>query len=478
MQSETDEFGVVTNYTTDAVWGQIVAAEVSTLAKSNAEYTADGKDLEVATSGVGTNTTSNTVTYADGNVSEMKSCGITYGFGYTDNDLTAISKNGVVLKSISYDTDNYRTATVTSPTSANVSYTETSTVDNYGRELLVAGYRENTYALYPHFTATGLPASLGDGKGSNQLFSTKDLTNDHFTYYGAVDVTTKRVLTMSNATTISGSLISQDKSGRPTVRTFGTGGTFNTRDEITYATGEQTWETDSRILSHQYKIGDQNVVSTAISYDDLKRPTQKTHTVNSIPFRKTLTYNLSRISSVLDRKDNTTLANTSYVYDALGRIVSETESVSGKTTTYQYDTLGRLTRENNQALNKTYRYTYDAAGNVIQKQTYAYTTVVTLPETAETTDTFAYDSVHPDRLSTYNGTSLAYDQQGCPTSLNGKTLTWTKGKLTRVSSTNAQGTTTYSFTYDGYGRRVNKAYNFVRSFSAPLVPDAVRSEST
>ncbi|MBQ9144921.1 MAG: RHS repeat-associated core domain-containing protein [Clostridia bacterium] len=478
IQYETDEFGAVTNYTTDAVWGQIVAADVSTLAKSNAEYTADGKDLEVATFGVGTNTTSNTVTYADGNVSTVKSGGITYGFGYTDNDLTAISKNGVTLKSISYDTNNYRTATVTSPTSANVSYVKTRTVDNYGRELLVAGYRENTYALYPSFDSTGAHVNLGDGKGSNRLSRTKDLTNNRETLFGTLNATQQKTVTMSGTTTVDATVVTQDVSGRPTSRVYARGDALSIQESMTYATGVQTWETDSRILSHQYKIGEQDVVSTAISYDDLKRPTQKTHTVNSIPFRKTLTYNRSRVRSVIDSKDTSTVAHTSYVYNSLGRIFSETENVSGKTTTYKYDILGRLTRENNQALNKTYRYTYDAAGNVTQKQTYAYTTVVTLPETAETTETFAYDSVHPDRLSAYNGTSLTYDQQGCPTSLNGKTLTWTKGKLTRVSSTNAQGTTTYSFTYDGYGRRVNKAYNFVRSFSAPLVPDAVRSEST
>ena len=51
---------------------------------------------------------------------------------------------------------------------------------------------------------------------------------------------------------------------------------------------------------------------------------------------------------------------------------------------------------------------------------------------------------------------------GCPTSYDGMSATWSKGKLSRLSSgTLASGTTNYTYSYNGFGQRVSKTYSFL-----------------
>ena len=51
---------------------------------------------------------------------------------------------------------------------------------------------------------------------------------------------------------------------------------------------------------------------------------------------------------------------------------------------------------------------------------------------------------------------------GCPTSYDGMSATWSKGKLSRLSSgTLASGTTNYTYSYNGCGQRVSKTYSFL-----------------
>ena len=85
----------------------------------------------------------------------------------------------------------------------------------------------------------------------------------------------------------------------------------------------------------------------------------------------------------------------------------------------------------------------------------AYTTANV--SNANVTVTHVYDSTIKDRLIKFNNNPISYDENGCPTSYNGKTYTWTKGKLTSVSSgTIPYGTNNYTYVYDAYGRRTQK----------------------
>ena len=475
LLSMTDEFSTVTTYTTDDLWGNITKVTIEGVTETSGLYTNDGADLKQSTFGADNECTQNDISYANGKVSAMSSGGVSYTFGYTTNDLTSIAKNGSVLKNILYEND-YKKVTVTSPTSSSASYSSVAEVDNYGREISVSNRRENTYSLSPYFDANGNQMDYGDGRGSNTLKSTTDLTNSQITYFGKIDDDTNRIVTKSGASVISTTNTVKDLAGRVVERDFTNSATGEIKDDINYATLVYFWDTDNRVYRHDYSVGGSVIAQTENVYDGYRRLSKKTNTVNDIDFVKSIWYNKNRVSRVIDTEkvdgEVIDINDISFAYDALGRIVGETDSDAGTSKSYVYDMAGRLVRENNSALNKTYTYVYDSVGNVTSKKTHAYTTAST-PGTATATTAFSYDLTHPDRLTSFGGKAITYDQQGCPLAYDGKTYTWTRGKLTKIATGGGTlnpgikaivtpvSSESWTYTYNGNGQRTEKGYSYL-----------------
>ena len=65
--------------------------------------------------------------------------------------------------------------------------------------------------------------------------------------------------------------------------------------------------------------------------------------------------------------------------------------------------------------------------------------------------------------------TIAYNSIGCPTTYEGKSLTWTKGKLSRMfSGTVATGTSSYNYIYNAFGQRVSKVYSYLPGKSSAV----------
>ena len=495
LLSETDEFGTITSYTSDDVWGNITKASIGSLTATESSYTDDGLDLTDCTFGTGTVTTHNMISYADGNVSSLETAGAEYSFEYTDGDLTSIKKNGVALKNITYG-DKYKTITVMSPTSSSASYSKVATTDCYGRELSISSCRTNEYALYPHFNSSNEQEDLGQAKGSASLKTTTDHTNSNITYYGTDENSNKRIITKNSSAVISSTSMEEDGSGRLKQKLFNHNTLGSIKDNIAYATSENTWETDNRVSNHQYSVSNQVVANNTSTYDDLKRPVSKKTNMNGIDFVKNIIYNKSRIASAADNMTisgaTSNLSNVAYTYDALGRTINETDSKTSTSKSYVYDSIGRITRENNQELGRSYLYTYDSTGNVTKRQTFPYKTTPLFTLDMLSEDSLGYSTTHPDRLVSYNGKSITYDQQGCPLSYNNKTLTWIRGKLTKVSSAGkgltlaGSSTVTTSsnyslesctFTYNGNGQRTQKRYTSTPAIGSESLANILTNET-
>ena len=162
-----------------------------------------------------------------------------------------------------------------------------------------------------------------------------------------------------------------------------------------------------------------------------------------------------------------TSSSTTYTYDTFDRLSSITSN--GKKITYEYDIYNRLIRENNQPLDKTIIYSYNDIGNIVTNTTYAYT-VATNPATLRSSKTYSYDSTIKDKLISFNGTTISYNVLGCPTTYKGYNLTWSKGKLTRMSKGTLElGTESYNYSYNALGQRVSKSYSKLPG-SNPIVP--------
>ena len=144
----------------------------------------------------------------------------------------------------------------------------------------------------------------------------------------------------------------------------------------------------------------------------------------------------------------TNTVNYAYTYDNNGRIigistVSSVQNLSG-TTSYVYDELGQLVSETNGTT--TYEYAYDSKGNISSRKAYSGETLVD-------TDTFTYGAdAWEDRLTGYNNGTITYDTIGNPTTYLGATLTWRGRELSSYSKNGKQ----ISYSYDVDGMRYQK----------------------
>ena len=110
-----------------------------------------------------------------------------------------------------------------------------------------------------------------------------------------------------------------------------------------------------------------------------------------------------------------------YTYDARGNIVSETQDST--TVTYEYDAMNQLVRINNPHENATWVFNYNAGGNMTTKVRYAYTTE-DLGAPIETVSCSYTDANWKDKLTSFNGRTIAYDLIGNPLADGVWTYAW------------------------------------------------------
>lgn len=148
-----------------------------------------------------------------------------------------------------------------------------------------------------------------------------------------------------------------------------------------------------------------------------------------------------------------------YAYDAVGNITSiskgETKEAAILQEQYVYDGLGQIIRENSKSQDKTITYRYDGGGNLTERKEYTYST----GELGDPVQTVAYgygDMNWKDKLTSYDGTEIAYDAIGNPLSYLGKTLIWQNGRqLASLNDTDL----TVNYAYDDSGIRIQKTVN-------------------
>ena len=150
----------------------------------------------------------------------------------------------------------------------------------------------------------------------------------------------------------------------------------------------------------------------------------------------------------------------------MGRISKEKDNSGNILKNYTYDSYSQLIREDNTALDKTFIYEYNNNGGIANVKEYAYTTSGTPTGTA-TEKAYTYDSNYPDKLTKCGSTSISYNSMGCPTTVNGYTATWTRGKLSKLTKGSIRtGTYTYNYTYNAFGQRIGINYTYMLGSSS------------
>lgn len=461
-----DEFYNKTVFTLDPVWGVVKSTVLPDGTVITDEYDSDMCTLVARTfTDSDGNSKTHTFEYAAGNLEELTDGAINYNFTYSAGALSEVFKFDTTPIEKHVFSNGDKTITSYYPKESGALYSIVQNTDKYGRITSINGLLENTYKVVAD-DGTYNTITPEVNNSSSKLTVSKDLTNGNETRYAYENRNIKKVgVFNSSGTKVNEEELTYDAAGRITKDTFTYNSMSNSvQSDITYATEADSPTADSRVSACSYKVNGTEKAKTQNRYNDnYKRLTAKLVTMGSYTYDKGLTYSKTRISKVMDVKNGSTFHNVSYGYDAMGRIVSESDSTDTSfNNTYVYDAFGRLIQENNKALDKTFVFKYDDNGNIIGCDTIAYTTENVSNDNV--TETHVYDSTIKDRLVKFNNISISYDANGCPTYYNGRNYTWTKGKLTRVHCGAAQQPGSLyadcKFTYDAYGRRLSKSYTY------------------
>ena len=144
--------------------------------------------------------------------------------------------------------------------------------------------------------------------------------------------------------------------------------------------------------------------------------------------------------------------NYSYTYDNLGNIstISEDGNIIAA---YQYDSLSQLVREDDYLRGISTAYSYDAGGNITGK-------VISELENGQTGETiqtvnYAYDGTWKDKLVSYNGEAITYDEIGNPLEYRGGlSFGWENGR--QLGTVTKGGASLAQYSYNDEGIRVSK----------------------
>ena len=229
---------------------------------------------------------------------------------------------------------------------------------------------------------------------------------------------------------------------------------------------------DSSIV-HSFTYGKDNLLTeyssdvsskVTYTYDGLNRQTKSSVALKT-PLDMSYTYydsNRGENFTTTKIKEETIGKDTyKYEYDTNGNITDIYKKVNNdwqRLYLYEYDEFNQLITSCDYINQKQYRYDYDEAGNILTE------TVSRIGAHGQLYDsrvnTYGYDDANwGDKLTSYNGETITYDEIGNPLSYrDGMKMTWLNGrKLTTLQ----YGNDSISYKYDSNGVRTSKTVNGV-----------------
>ena len=229
---------------------------------------------------------------------------------------------------------------------------------------------------------------------------------------------------------------------------------------------------DSSIV-HSFTYGKDNLLTeyssdvsskVTYTYDGLNRQTKSSVALKT-PLDMSYTYydsNRGENFTTTKIKEETIAKDTyKYEYDTNGNITDIYKKVNNdwqRLYLYEYDEFNQLITSCDYINQKQYRYDYDEAGNILTE------TVSRIGAHGQLYDSrvnaYGYDDANwGDKLTSYNGETITYDEIGNPLSYrDGMEMTWLNGrKLTTLQS----GNDSISYKYDSNGVRTSKTVNGV-----------------
>ncbi len=295
--------------------------------------------------------------------------------------------------------------------------------------------------------------------GNGDLYCVEDVDNNTTYCYNYDSL--GRLISSYQKTGSSVSLLTQyeyDKKSRVSAYHCGlagvAGGTLGQTYSYTY--NEDDGSLAGISVSGENINGDQ----FGYDYDTLKRLYSKSvtgqyRTLAQLYVYKDLTETrtTTQIEKLKWTLQNSSVLEYSYTYDAVGNItaVYKDDSLIAR---YTYDDQGQLLTEQLYDSDVIMLYGYDTYGNIRSVTQYQISTATLLD-----TETYGYTNTSwLDRLTSYNGTAITYDNIGNPLSYNNGSayaFTWQNGR--ELAAVTKGGVTT-SYQYGADGLRTQKTY--------------------
>lgn len=434
ITSESNEAGHTTSYSYDSDGNK---TSVTDPKNNTTSYTYDtqGNILSVAS---GSSSYNNTYT-STGQISTISNSGTSYSFEYDNFDnVTKVKVGTQTLVTNTYDSLCDKLTSVSYGNGQSLHYY----YDDFGR-ITDINVHNGTMASY-FYNKKGLITKYEDHWLNQTTYFFYDCNGNMIAKYAESE---DKDLAFN---------ISFDSDGNTVEQTNVNGrlqniirGTDNEENEyISYDGIKVTTETDdfgrtTKTDTHYEGDLDYSPFYTTYGYKNGSGTNSTTNIVNSVK------HYTRTASNYPDHK----IAQYDYTYDANGNItqVALNDTVIAK---YTYDSLNQLKTSADKNANEFVEYTYDTKGNITHKKNYSLTSSLT-KGTLQDTKTYTYgDTNWGDKLTSYNGTTISYDNIGNPTSYrDGMTMSWMVGRsLSQVKYNNK----TYSFKYNADGLRTEK----------------------
>ena len=461
VSSSTDPFGNSTSYSYNQSKGTLINETDGRGNTTGYTYNADNDYLTGMTSGnsaISMNYTSGRLSSVSRKTDSNTSDNVTYSFQYnTYGTETGVKVGNRSLVSYSYASYN---GDLTGTAFGNGD-TVTPSYDSLGRITAVSYNGTPAYRFYyDNGGKTGYERDLTSGTDTRCLYDSAGRLKEKSSSKG------ERHVYNYDGTT-----------GDVTSSTYYSAGT-GTAVKTSYTYGKYN-NNGERLLNKITAYN--NRYTLTYSYDSFYRKSSTLQMIDggsvavSYGFR---TGNTSNSTSLMPASRTETVKNPSgqtvgssvlkYSYDGNGNVTEVRDGNNTVKLRYQYDSLDELIREDNTYLDRTYIYSYDFGGNLLSKTEYAYTAANTVSGTPISTKTYLYgDSNWKDKLTSYNGNSISYDEIGNPLSYcNGFTFTWQRGRQLASASRGAAGgnpAVSVSYSYNYAGIRTSKTVNNTRT---------------
>lgn len=441
VKTITDTEGNTTEYTYDPVTGEV--EQITDEVENTTNYTYDGQNRITSASAQNTdidgNTQSieNTYTYEEDRLKTITHNNTTYTFGYTDtgeNTTIAVGEQNLITNT--YNGNNLQSTTYANDLNPLINY-----IYDENDKITEKKYNDTVQYIYTYYT---------DGINGGKLKTVTDEIHNRVTTL-TYDETGRLIQIADN----QNNTIAYGYRDNQTIEniTYSIGGT---QREVYYE-----YDKDGRLIQVEWANGSQET-----TYDSIGRTEEKEIETSQGDYYLTdYTYQEGQGGSTTERIssiDNNGEITITYEYDEKGNIIFTEED--GEEIEYKYDELNQLIRENNETLGKTITYKYDSGGNILEKRQYPYTTQDILG-TPEQTITYGYgDENWTDKMTTYNGEEITYDEIGNPLNYGTSTLIWRAGRQLK-NYYDTRGTLIpeddlyLAYTYNDSGIRTSKFAN-------------------